>query len=246
MAIYDGLSQRLSKGRLEAFLLDSHLRGKALTGRIDARVDQGMLQLKRADLHGKGFDLSAQGELKNRLDFEARVSDLSSLIPGASGKLQWERMGPLAGESFDRLLTGQGKDVSTRQFKAASVDMTARLDEEARGGMDLKTKADQVVAGTLQADSVSLDMKGLLDDHTIEIAIRWPEGDAQGAFTGAYTKEAWKGTISRLSGNYPRGRPWSMTSPVDTQSFGGPIESHSFSWSPAAPVNGCRSARTLP
>ena len=59
-----------------------------------------------------------------------------------------------------------------------------------------------------------MDIKGLLEDHTIEIAIRWPEGDAQGAFTGAYAKEAWKGTITRLSGNYPRGRPWTMTSPA--------------------------------
>ena len=202
------------EGKLEAFLLDSHLRGKALTGRIDARADQGMLQLKRADLHGKGFDLSAQGELKNRLDFEAVVSDLSGLIPGAQGSFNgkgWVRWREhlLAG-----LLTGQGKNVFTRQFKAASVDVTARLDEEARGGMDLKTKASKVVVGTIQADSVSLNMKGLLDDHTLEIVIRWPEGDAQGAFAGAYTKQAWKGTITRLTGNYPRGRPWSMTSPA--------------------------------
>jgi translocation and assembly module TamB len=202
------------EGKLEAFLLDSHLRGKALTGRIDARVDQGMLQLKRADLHGNGFDLSAQGELKNRLDFETRVSDLSGLIPGARGSfngkgwVRW-RENLLAG-----FLSGQGKNVSTRQFKAASVDVTAWLDKEARGGMDLKTKAAKVVVGTIQADSVSLDMKGMLEDHTIEIAIRWPEGDAQGAFAGAYTKEAWKGTITRLSGNYPRERPWSMTSPA--------------------------------
>ncbi len=202
------------EGELEAFLLDSHLKGKALTGRIDARVDQGMLQMKRADLHGKGFDLSAHGELKNRLDFEAVVRDLSGLIPGAQGSfngkgwVRW-RENLLAG-----LLTGQGKNVSTRQFKAASVDVTARLDEKARGGMDLKTKADEVVVGTIQADSASLDMKGWLDDHTIEVAIRWPEGDAQAAFTGAYMKEAWKGTITRLSGNYPRGRPWSLTSPV--------------------------------
>ncbi|HSB03718.1 MAG TPA: translocation/assembly module TamB domain-containing protein [Thermodesulfobacteriota bacterium] len=202
------------EGKLEAFLLDSHLRGKALTGRINAQVDQGMLQLKRADLHGNGFDLSVQGELKNRLDFEARVSDLSGLIPGAQGSFNGKGWVRWQEHLWAGLLSGQGKNVSIRQFKAASMDVTARLDEEARGGIDLKTKAAKVVVGSIQADSVSLDMKGLLRDHTLEVVIRWPEGDAQGAFAGGYTKEAWKGTITRLTGDYPRGRAWSMTSPV--------------------------------
>jgi translocation and assembly module TamB len=202
------------EGKIEALLLESRLRGKALTGKIDAQLDRGIFRLTKADLHGKGFDLSAQGTPQEGLHFEARVSDLSGLIPGVQGSFQGKGWAQWRENQLTGVLTGQGRDLSVDKIKIASLEVTARLGEKEKGNIDLKAAAKRLVYDTIRTDSVALSVTGTLSRHNFEMEARWPDGDARGTLEGAYSNQSWEGTLSRLSGNYPRGRPWSLGSPA--------------------------------
>jgi translocation and assembly module TamB len=202
------------RGKLTVHLLESYLRGKALTGDIDAELDRGILRLRKGELRGKGFYLFSQGLLRERLNFDAQVSDLSSLIPGTQGSFFANGWARLRNEHLFGSLTGQGKGLVLAGAQVQSVNVTARLDEGEKGVVDLKAKAQGLAYDFIQVDSASLNVTGSVSSHKIEIAIQWPKGDAQSIFAGVYTKEGWKGTINRLTGNHPHGRPWSLQAPV--------------------------------
>ena len=200
-------------GRLSGRLLESKLRGKALTGRIDGQLDKGVLRLTGADLRGKGFDLHAQGVLQEQLTYDARVTDLSGLVPGAKGSFSAKGWVRWRNDQLSGSLTGEGQDLISGGVKMGTVNVATRLEEGEKGVVNLKAEIRKLAYDFIQADSASLNVGGKVNDHRIEIAVRWPEGDAQGVFTGRYANEVWEGTVLRLSGTYPRGRPWGMTSP---------------------------------
>jgi translocation and assembly module TamB len=202
------------KGKLTVHLLESHLRGKALTGDIDAELDRGILHLRKGELRGKGFYLFSQGVLRDRLNFDVQVSDLSGLIPGTRGSFFANGWARLRNQHLSGSLKGQGKGLSLAGAQVQSVNVTARLDEGEKGVVDLKAKAQGLAYDFIQMDSASLKVTGTVGSHKGEIAIQWPDGDAQGIFAGVYTKEGWEGIIYPLTGNHPRGRPWSLKNPV--------------------------------
>lgn len=202
------------EGKLEASLLGSHLRGKALTGRIDAQLHQGILRLKKADLHGKGFNFSAQGVLEERLDFEARISDLAGLIPGTQGSLNAKGWARWREHQWAGAVAGQGKDILIDLIRMGGLDVTARMNEEGKASVDLKASVKNLVFDSFPTESVSLKVSGRVNQHRIEVRAFRPDGDVQGLLVGAYGKEKWEGTIAELSGNYPKGRPWSLSAPA--------------------------------
>lgn len=202
------------RGKLTVHLLESHLRGKALTGDIDAELERGILRLRKGELSGKGFYLFAQGVLRERFNFDARVSDLSGLIPGTRGSFFANGWARLRNHSLSGSLMGQGKGLLLAGTQMQSVNVAARLDEGEKGVVDLKAKAQGLAYDFIQVDSASLNVTGSVSSHKIEIAVQWPNGDAQANFAGIYTKEGWEGMINRLTGNHPRGRPWSLRAPA--------------------------------
>jgi translocation and assembly module TamB len=202
------------QGKLTVHLLESHLRGKALTGDIDAELDRGILRLRKGELRGKGFYLFSQGVLRERLNFDAQVSDLSGLIPGTRGSFFANGWARLRNERLSGSLTGQGNGLVLAGAQVQSMNVTARLDEGEKGAVDLKAKAQGVAYNFIQLDAASLNVTGRVSNHKIEAAIQWGDGDAQGIFMGGYAKEGWEGTINRLTGNHPGGRPWGLQAPV--------------------------------
>ena len=58
-------------------LLESRLHGQALTGELRARHQNGESHIGSLLLKGKGFDISAAGDLSKRVVFDARVDDLA-------------------------------------------------------------------------------------------------------------------------------------------------------------------------
>jgi len=202
------------QGKLVVHLLESHLREQALTGDINAELDRGILRLRKGELRGKGFYLFSQGVLRERLNFDAQVSDLSGLIPGTRGSFFANGWARLRNQHLSGSLKGQGKGLSLAGAQVQSVNVTARLDEGEKGAVNLKAEAQGLAYDFIQMDSASLKVTGTVGSHKGEIAIQWPDGDAQGIFAGVYTKEGWEGIIDRLTGNHPRGRPWSLQNPV--------------------------------
>ncbi len=109
--------------------MESHLHGQDLTGELQADFADNNLSLTRLALQGKGFDLQASGELNQRLNMAAQISDFSRLVPGSSGTLQiqgWVRRrdGHLSGA-----VVGAGNKLSYAGTQISSANLTARLDE---------------------------------------------------------------------------------------------------------------------
>jgi translocation and assembly module TamB len=202
------------QGKVVVHLLESHLRGKALTGDIDAELDRGILRLRKGELRGKGFYLFSHGVLQEHINFDARVSDLSGLIPGARGSFLANGWTRLRNHHLSGSLTSQGNDLLFAGAQVQRVNVVARLDEGEKRAVDLRAKAQGLAYGFIQVDSASLNVTGSVSSHKGDITIQWPNGDAQGVLAGVYTKEGWEGTINRLTGNHPRGRPWSLQAPV--------------------------------
>jgi translocation and assembly module TamB len=202
------------QGKVVVHLLESHLRGKALTGDIDAELDRGILRLRKGELRGKGFYLFSHGVLQERLNFDAQVSDLTGLIPGARGSFSANGWARLRNHYLSGSLTGQGNGLLFAGAQVKRVSVAARLDEGEKGIVDLRAKAQGLAYGFVRVDSASLNVTGSVSSHKGDITIQWPNGDVQGVLVGVYTKEGWEGTINRLTGNHPRGRPWSLQTPV--------------------------------
>jgi translocation and assembly module TamB len=200
-------------GNLKIHLLKSRLRGKILMGEIEAQVQEGRLFLSRAEFQGSGFDLSAHGDLEERLNFAARVSDLASLIPKAQGSffakgwIRW-RNHQLAGS-----LSGQGKNISLGKIRISALNVQVRLDEDENGLVDVKANVRKLVYGSILIDSLLMDATGTVDNHKIEMALYWPEGELKASLKGAYTNEAWQGMVTHFAGKSPREVSWRLFSP---------------------------------
>ena len=95
-------------GSFSLVLMDSIVQGKTLSGNLTARWEGGSFQLDRSYLQGRGFRVDAHGNLNDGLQYEARITDLSGLVPGASGRftgggwVRWKQ------EQWAGLLKGSG------------------------------------------------------------------------------------------------------------------------------------------
>ena len=78
----------LTLGTLDLRLLESQFQGKPLKGGVTATWQDDRLSIKKADLQGRGFNLTANGALDEHLKFEAQVADLSQLLPDGTVQVQ--------------------------------------------------------------------------------------------------------------------------------------------------------------
>lgn len=201
------------QGKVAGSLLESRLHGRALTGEVRAGVSGSNLRIDRLALQGKGFVLGAAGELDRRLDFSARVSDLSGLVPGAAGAmrtdgwLRWHK-GSLSGA-----ISGQGRNLAAGGVRMAAADLSARLGVGQGYPLHVAAALRKPCYGTFRADSATLKATGSLHDHTVHAALQSGEAKARLALDGGYRRGRWQGEIASFSGRDAVG-PWSLGSPA--------------------------------
>ena len=117
---------RLQQGELHGRLKESRLRGKTLSGEIDATLKNDDITINRLFLLGNGFDISASGMLSQRLDMKANISDLSGLIPRASGTLALQGWGRYAAGVVSGTVTGHGAKLNAEGIQIASTTFSAK------------------------------------------------------------------------------------------------------------------------
>jgi translocation and assembly module TamB len=192
----------------------SVLRGRPLTGEIDATLRGEAVRIARLELHGDGFDVSARGELRERIAFEADIRNLSGLVPQAQGRLaargwfQW-RNRSLAGS-----LTAQGRDVAAGGSRAGELSLAASR-VRADGPFRIEADARELVYGRLEADAASLRASGTPASHEGRLSLRWPDGGMQAAAAGGYEEETWTGTVTDLSVRETAAGLWRLAAPAD-------------------------------
>ncbi len=200
-------------GSVHGALLESSLHGQALTGELQADFADDNLSLDRLKLQGKGFDLHASGELNQRIDLVAKVSDFSRLVPGSTGTLQslgWVRWrdGQLSGA-----LTGTGSKLAYGGTRAEALNLSVRLDQGAGYPMHVAATVRDVVYGSSRFSSVALALDGTLARHNVDVALRSTDSEARLALSAGYQDSVWKGQLTKLVGRDTNG-PWNLQAPA--------------------------------
>ncbi len=209
----------LSKGKppeaeFDAQLLQSTMRGKALTGRLKAKLINGDLLIDSLLLHGKGFDIAARGELSRRLGFRADVTDLSGLVPETKGKVRAEGWVRRYRERFSGEITGNARGIAAGGVQAGAADFSGSL--SGAGGYPVRVNANVrgLIFRGFRADSLNLGVQGTAESHSINLSMRSGKANVHARLAGGYGKGIWQGKILGLSGADGSG-PWGLAGPVD-------------------------------
>ncbi len=201
------------KGKVGGSLLESRLHGQALTGALQADFAHGDLHIERLALRGKGFNISAAGDLNKRLAFDAQVGDLGRLIPQTAGELRADGWMRWNDGRLDGSLTGQGRNVAAGGIGVATVNLTARLGEGKGYPLHIAATLNKVVYEEFHAESVTLEADGTALRHRVNAVLRAAGAEARIALSGAYDRGSWQGEIVRFSGR-DRVGPWTLTAPA--------------------------------
>ncbi len=209
-------------GSIHGALLESSLHGQALTGELQANFADDNLSLERLKLQGKGFDLQARGDLNQRINLVARVSDFSRLVPGSAGALQsvgWVRWHD---SQLSGALTGTGSKLSYGGTRAAALNLSVRLDQGADYPMHVAATLRDVVYGSSRFSSAILSLDGTLARHSLNATLRSTDSEARLALSAGYQDSVWKGQLTQLAGRDING-PWRMQDPTSFSVSSGKI-----------------------
>ena len=197
------------RGELRGKLLESRLHGQRLQGEVTAAFAGERLRIDRLLLAGRGFDLRGAGDLERRLELNARVSDLSRLIPGAAGELQadgWLRR-------HDRLWSGEasakGSNLAAAGVRAASLQLQASLGEAPGYPLQLWASAGRLQLGRVEVERALLTLKGSAAQHTLQAELSSADSRVQATLAGGYREGSWRGELASLSGRDQVG-PWRL------------------------------------
>ena len=184
------------QGRFRMILLDSMLQGRSVGGSLEARWERGMLRLDRCAFRGRGFQLTAQGSLEERIAYQARVTDLSGLLPDMAGQINaagWVRRekGEWAG-----VLKGRGASLSVLGLTMESVDISARVSDQERDHIAAIITCGKSTLGPLSVTRARLDVAGKLSGHTIQVSLTGAEGEARVSLAGQYTQQKWQASMT--------------------------------------------------
>ena len=200
-------------GDLRGKLLESRLHGQELRGEVAADFAGERLRVARLLLTGRGFDLRAEGDLDRRLNFAAQVGDLSRLLPRAAGELQargWLRR-------HDRLWSaqaqGQGSQLVLAGARAAALQLQASLGAGKDYPLQLEARLSRLRLGRVEVQAARLALQGTAARHTLQVELNSPGSRAQAILAGGYDQGAWRGELTRLSGEDGVG-PWSLAAPT--------------------------------
>ncbi len=195
-------------------LRESFLRGRALTGEIEARLDDGDLEIDTLVLRGEGFDIDARGRLRERIDFRADIPRLSSLVPDGSGSLRADGWARWRDERLTGRLEAEALGIAVGQFRADQLALSA---EHRTSTAPFSVIADirSLSYGDLLFDTAMLRAEGTLDGHTLRLSLNGPDVRLQGNARGAYRQDVWAGVIGAFEVDGERFGSWALADRVD-------------------------------
>ena len=188
------------QAEVTARLLESRLHDKALKGDLDARLQQDNLLINSLDLHGKGFDIHAGGELRKRLAFNAKISDLSGLVPDVMGRLRSEGWVRWDKKRLSGSFTGTGRDIGVNGLHIAAADLAGELSGSAGYPLQIKSGLRGVAYHQFRADAATLNITGSVARHMIDAGLHATGFETRITLAGDYKAGTWEGEITRLSG----------------------------------------------
>ncbi|MFA5515591.1 MAG: translocation/assembly module TamB domain-containing protein [Desulfuromonadales bacterium] len=194
-------------------LRDSTLRGRNLTGAVEARLRGEDLHIEELALHGEGFAVTAGGRLRERIDFRAEIPRLAGLVPGAQGSLRaagWARWrdAHLSGE-----LDASGEALALREMRLHRLTLKAR---HAKEGAPFTVAAD--LWGAAWSDyrlaTAAVQAEGSAEEHRLRLRATGPDVQLEASARGRYAAAAWQGRLLALKTGGDLFGVWRLAEPV--------------------------------
>lgn len=202
------------EGIVRSRLLESTLRGRALTGQINTKLVRDDIILSPLELHGKGFDIHAEGGLKERIAFTAAVPDLSGLVPGAAGNIR--TMGWVSYSNGDLSISaeGTGRSVSIAGAATRKIDFKALIGKGRERPIDLRLLLSEFTYRNIRVSRADIAGRGTASNNVISAVFKAPGSELNISLSGSYGSGTWKGRITSLRGKDKIGT-WTLQRPSE-------------------------------
>lgn len=228
-------------GYVNGRLLASRLHNQALTGEVKAQLSAGNLIIAGLDLHGRGFDIHADGDLKERIAYRADIRDLSGLIPETRGRLQLHGWVRLHNGIAELAAKGNGRSLSAGEVSidTLNIDMlfgaprdrnpipangisgltklfsAGKMQEIISNLLTSNIELKGVKYGRFQLASATVAAQGDAASHTLVADLRSSRAEVKLSCSGAYQSGSWQGKITALSGTDKTAGRFRLQSPAD-------------------------------
>ncbi|MDD2310514.1 MAG: translocation/assembly module TamB domain-containing protein [Desulfuromonadaceae bacterium] len=200
-------------GSVSGDLLESSLHGQLLTGGLQAKFADNNLSLARLVLQGKGFDIHASGELKQRISLAVQISDLSRLVPGAAGTLRGDGWVRWRDRQLNGAIAGAGNGLDYGGVRISAALLNARLMQGAGYPLHVTASLRDLLYDGYKLHTVTATADGTLQRHTLNATLRSAGAEAQLTLAAGYNADLWKGEVTRLTGSDSSGA-WKLTAPA--------------------------------
>jgi translocation and assembly module TamB len=193
-------------------LLSSTLRKRTLTGELRARLDEGGFRIARLELHGDGFDVSAEGRLRERLTVSADIRQVGGLLPGTEGSAKVEGWIRWRGGIPEGSLSADARKLRVSGIQVDSISLSGK--HETNGGpFTIRAEGRGVSKGALRVDLFSLEAAGTLPGHTAHLLLRSGAGEAEVSARGGYRSGEWEGMVTALAVEEREIGAWTLAGP---------------------------------
>jgi translocation and assembly module TamB len=203
---------RKPEGEVSGKILNSTLRGRPLRGKVSAILSADDLIVRRLLLQGDGFDISAKGEIRNRLTFFADITDLSGLIPESQGRIHADGWLSIK-DRFRGAATAAGYGIVIDDLSIGTTSLRADFFTSEKQPLNINAEVKKAGYKTVLIDSARIDVRGSAEQHDIVFSADFHKSGLMAKMTGAYKAESWDGKITELSGHDSAGA-WRLETPA--------------------------------
>ena len=199
------------------------LRGFPLTGNGELSIAGSRIDLPRLNIKSGNSELRASGRIDKTVEIEARLdsNNLAELWPGAQGtvKAQGRVVGSREKPQIEARVNGDhlalsGYGLQTLQVEAKGVAAP-------NGSVEIAAQAGRLRLGAEVVDAARLQLKGSMQDHTLEASAESRDFSAGLSLQGSLRSNRWQATLgrshfsSREHGDWRQQQPAALTFAAD-------------------------------
>lgn len=199
---------------LDARLLDSTFRQRAVKGLVEAAYEKNTLRIADLTLKGKGFDIFARGSLAGRINFSADVQDLSSIVPGAKGVFEGEGWVHYLKGDLAMSLSTTGRMIQYKRLRIGRMAAAASIDRTGAKDSRIEANGQSISYAGADISSLRATIRGKTSAHEAHLRVIGPGSQMQTAAAGSYEKGIWKGSLKELKGSDKEHGGWLLENPV--------------------------------
>ncbi len=190
--------KQLSSG-FKGFFADSTFLEKDFSGFFDFFIADKDIKINRLELNGAGFDITAEGALGRKLQYNINIEELGTIIPDAKGLLKAE--GYLS--YFEEELTGEvqatASGVEASGIGCSTFSLLAYRKKQEGLPLSLTSEVSGLFYDGFNIDKLNIKAVGDIESHTLNLAFENEVVNVAALFKGSYTDNRWNGYIDKLN-----------------------------------------------